>query len=119
MNAKNGVELKKKKKKINFKNMKFTFKQEKPTGRYRSFNSTTHIIKLKRKQCGYFFEKFGTIESPIFLAIEKDETHDDGNPNCKWMNIALKKRFEKVEEAKEWLINNTEAINSKYKLHLT
>jgi hypothetical protein len=96
--------------------MKFTFKKEEPHGRYKSFDSTTYLIKLKRKKCGYFFEKHSEI-TKVYFSIEKDEKHDDGNPNCSWMNISLKKEFKTAEEVKAFLINNTEAINNKYKLH--
>ena len=96
--------------------MKFTFKADVPTGRYRSFHPTTHHIKLNKKACGWFHEQYGKTDG-IWLSIEKDEKHDDGNPNCSWMNIRLKAKFETVKEVKEFLIENTDAIVKKYNLH--
>ena len=96
--------------------MKFTFKKERPTGRYSSFDAISYHIKLKRKRCGVFYDNIRTV-SKIYLSVEKTEEINDNNPNCSWMNISLKKKFKTVEETKKFLIDNTEKINKKYKLH--
>jgi len=94
----------------------FTYKKENPEGRYRCFHATTYNIKLKRKKIGFFFENHGN-PIKIYFSIEKDETHNDGNPNCSWMNIHLKKEFKTVEEVKEFLKENFNYFINKYKFH--
>ena len=90
------------------KRRKFTFKWDKPTGRYSSFFSTSVIIKLKRKECG----RIG--DSPhhkIKFAI-RDESFKG---NFRW--ITLKKKSKSFDEAKEFLVEHTEQILEKYNLH--
>ena len=92
---------------------KFTFKTEKSTGRYRSFYSDYHIIKLQKKQVGTI------LENPfrITLSIYKNDILEDGNKNRVWRNINLKKEFSSLQDAKDWLNSNIDAIMSKWKLY--
>ena len=92
--------------------MKFTFKTEKPTGRYRSFFSENHDIKLKKKKCGSIVDRTWDIR----LIVLKDDIMEDGNANCEWKWITLKKKSESLQEAKDWLNVNFISLNQKYKI---
>lgn len=95
--------------------MKFTFKTEKPTGRYSSFSPDSHYIKLKTKECGRISDKY---PYKIRLMVEKKDLNEDGNPNCKWKYITLKKESTSLQEAKNFLNDNIKIIIEKYTLHL-
>lgn len=92
---------------------KFTFKTEKATGRYRSFHPDTHHIKLNKIECGLIQD--GKPYKIKFQVI-KDDTKEDGNTNCEWKWITFKKESETLQEAKDFLNEKFEAINSKYKI---
>jgi hypothetical protein len=96
--------------------MKFTFKTIQPTGRYRSFDHPYYEIKLK-KVC------IGSIdpEKPfkIRLQVTKSDINEDGNLNCPWKWIQLKKESSSLQEAKDFLNAHFESITTKYKIHLS
>ncbi len=92
--------------------MKFTFKTENPTGRYRSFFSKSHDIKIKKKKCGSIVDRTWKIR----LMVLKDDIMEDGNANCEWKWITLKKESASLQEAKEWLNKNFVSLNEKYKI---
>ena len=98
--------------------MKFTFKKYIPTGRYRSFERDYHEIKLKNQVVGNIKESRKDYKFSIRLMVDKKDITEDGNPNCIWKNIIFKKKFNKVDEAKEWLNNNFDRINVEYIIHL-
>lgn len=94
---------------------KFTFRTEKSKGRYYSFyNATTHYIKLDKKVVGWIND-----EPPykIRLSVIKQDILEDGHPNCPWKWITLKAQFSSLQEAKTFLNDNRETIQSKYPLH--
>ena len=93
---------------------KFTFKTEKATGRYRSIYPDTHNIKLNKFECGLIDDKK---PYKIQLQVIKDDINKDGNPNCDWEWITLKKESESLQEAKNFLNENHEAIQLKYKIY--
>ena len=93
--------------------MKFTFKTIKPTGKWRSFDSSDHIIKLDKMKVGSIDDK---PPHKIWLCIIKEDINEDGNPNCEWKSIRLKKESATLEEAKDYLNNNIETIMAKFKL---
>ena len=93
--------------------MRFTFKTKKSVGRYGSFYPDNHYVKFKKQVIGMIEDKQ---PHRIRLKVIKNEELDDGNPNCEWMWITLKKESDSVAEAKEFLNNNIEAIMTKYKL---
>ena len=95
------------------KNQKFTFKTERPTGKWKSFSATWYYIKLDGKEVGSIGE-----DKPhkIRLMVVKDDINSDGNPNCPWKWITLKKESETMDAAKEWLNNNIAEITTKWKL---
>jgi len=93
--------------------MKFTFKTEKPTGRYKSFFTPSHYIKYKKNIVGSI--DFNTPHR-IRLMVIKNDINEDGNPNCEWKWISLKKESETLEEAKEFLNENIKSIFTKHKI---
>lgn len=95
--------------------MKFTFKTEKSTGRYASFYSDHYHIKLNKVEVGYF-----SPDEPfkIHLQVVKKDIMEDGNKNCPWKWITLKKESETLDEAKKFLNDNFEVINSKYQIYI-
>jgi len=94
---------------------KFTFKTVKPTGRYKSFFQPNIIIKLDKKEVGcIFFEKAFKIRLMVF----KKDIMEDGNPNCPWMWITLRKKSETLQEAKDFLNSNIVQILGKYDIFL-
>lgn len=95
--------------------MKFTFKTEKSTGAWRSFSPDQHYIKLKKKEVGQIEDK-----KPyrIRLQVVKDDINEDGNPNCTWKWIRLKKESETLQEAKDFLNAVAGDIIAKYKINL-
>ena len=95
--------------------MKFTFKTEKSTGRYRSFYPDHHYIKLKRKEVGRIDDK---IPHRIRLQVVKDDINEDENSNCEWIWITLKKESDSLQEAKDFLNANIEVITTKYNIYI-
>lgn len=93
---------------------KFTFKTDKPTGRYSSFFNEHHTIKIGGKNVGSIGH-----DHPfrIHLMVTKDDINSDGNPNCPWRRVALAKDSETLQAAKDFLNAHIEAIKSKFKLH--
>ena len=94
--------------------MKFTFKTEKAKGSYRSFFPDTHQIKLNKIMVGNILN-----DPPhhIRLMVFKDDINEDGNPNCSWRWVELRKDFESVKDAKIFLNNHYLAIMDKYNIH--
>jgi hypothetical protein len=93
--------------------MKFTFRTEKPTGRYRSFGNDGHIIKIGKNEVGLIADESWKIR----LMVVKNDPMEDGNPNCSWKWITLEKESSSLQEAKDWLNANFDALNNKYKIH--
>lgn len=106
-------ELSNKLKLKNMKTVKFTFKTDKPTGKYRSFFSASHYIKLKRVVIGTIDDE---LPFKIRLKVVKSDINEDGNPNCSWKWITLLKRSESLEEAKEFLNKVADKIVETYNL---
>lgn len=105
--------------------MKFTFKENKSTGRYRSFYPSTHDIKLNKKVVGHITQindGSGFIDVPtenigkynVAFAVKREKTA--GNPApFKWVNIKVK--FDSVDEAKAWANRNIDVILAKFDIH--
>ncbi len=91
----------------------FAFKTDKPTGRYRSFESDNHLIKLNKVVVGSIDSE---IPFKIRLMVIKKDILEDGNPNCNWKWITFKRKSESLEEAKEFLKTNYELITKNYNL---
>jgi len=95
--------------------MKFTFKTTKPTGAYRAFYPSTHHIKLNKVDVGRIDDKK---PYAIRFQVIKDDINEDGNPNCVWKWVTLGKKSETLDEAKKWLVDNTDLIVSKHNLYI-
>lgn len=93
----------------------FTFKTDKSTGRYGSFYPDQHYIKIKGITIGRITD---SKPHSIRLMVIKDDINEDGNPNCEWKWITLKKRFETLKEAKEFLKSKYEIIIEQFKIHI-
>jgi hypothetical protein len=91
----------------------FTFKTNKPTGKWRSFETTTHDIKLNKKVVGTIGDdRPHTIRLMVFKSQEELSDRDP----CNWKWVTLAKNNDSLQDAKEWLNKNFEAIIAKFKL---
>lgn len=89
--------------------MRLTFKTEEPKGKYRAFHDTIHYIKIDGVEVG----TIGHNEPhKIRLKAVKDDAAQ-GNPNCSWKWVVLKKDFTTLQEAKDFLKINFEKILKK------
>ena len=93
--------------------MKFTFKIVKVS----PWTPTFTDIKIKKRRCGIILQESSGNKCKIQMMVEKNEKYDDKNPNCKWMNIVIKRDLENEEAARTWLQENIENIMKKYPLH--
>lgn len=93
---------------------KLSFKTERPTGRYRSFSSDYHYIKLDGKKIGQIED-----DAPhkIRLMVMKNDVITDNNPNCDWKWITLKRDSASIEDAKEFVQRNIDELIKKYQFH--
>jgi len=82
---------------------KFTFKTNKPTGKYHSFFETFHYIKLNGLQVGSIDDK-APHKIRLMVILE------DGNPNCDWKWIKLKHESVSLQDAKDWVNVNFDKI---------
>ena len=94
--------------------MKFTFKNEKPTGRYKAFHNPHYYIKLNKIVCGMIMH---SSPNHIRLQVIKDDINEDGNPNCSWKWITLKANFRSVDESKIFLNEHIDEILKRYNLN--
>lgn len=95
--------------------MKFTFKTDKPTGRFRSFNNEYHHVKLKGKNVGSIDDVTFKVNLKVVKTAEDLEKPND-NKNCPWKWITFKAEFKTLQEAKDWLNANVDALTKKYTL---
>lgn len=91
---------------------KFTFKTNKPTGRFRCFGTASHTIKYNKIDVGRIVDK----EWKVKFMVVKSDILEDGNPNCKWKWITLKKEFTSLDEAKIFLNDHVTEILAKFNL---
>jgi hypothetical protein len=93
------------------KKIKFTFKTHKETGSYAWLHKPYHNVLLNKNKVGSIDpEKPHTIN----LMVMKKDLMEDGNKNCPWRWIHLKKEFETLDDAKVFLNENIDAILTKY-----
>jgi len=94
--------------------MKFTFKKDVPTGRYKSFDLKYTDIKLGGKQVGHIKESRDSRDYSISFAIKKEKTEKDPAP-FKW--VYLKARFKTEPEARVFVKRHEEQIQERYNLY--
>ncbi len=97
-----------------------SFKINSPTGPYASFNHAWVDIKQNKKVIGsinyakYLNPKPEDVEGfQIGLMIKGSPKN---NPNCPWRWIHFKRKFDKIDEAKQWVKENWEKICNTYEL---
>jgi len=91
--------------------MKFTFKTEKPTGKWKSFEPDHHLIKLKRKECGNITDAAPHV---IRFSIKREPSKTHPAP---FHYVTLKKKFDSLDGAKSFLVENTDKIVNQFNLH--
>jgi len=91
----------------------FTFKTIKPTGKWKSFDPSQHDIKLNKKKVGRIEDKTWD----IYFSVIKKDIMEDGNLNCKWKNIKLKKKSSSLQEAKDFVNKYFKEIAENYNLY--
>jgi hypothetical protein len=97
------------------KKIKFTFKTHRETGSYAWLSKPFHDILLNKNNVGSIdHEKPNTIR----LMVMKKNILEDGNPNCPWKWIQLKKASESLQEAKDFLNENIDVILTKYTIRI-
>jgi len=92
----------------------FTFKDQHPTGRYRSFEHMYSEIKFKKKQCGTINELGGFNNWSISFMIKKEPTIAQPAP---FKHVTLKYKPNSLAEAKEWLKERTQLIQNQLDLY--
>jgi hypothetical protein len=102
------------------KHSDFTFKTDKPTGKYKSFFDSQYLIKYKKVEVGYFSKKYreGKDVFRVNFKVWKNENDLEKEPNCKWKWVTFKKEFFSLEEAKMWINEIKETIWEKYDIAL-
>jgi hypothetical protein len=95
------------------KKIKFTFKTTRPTGSYAWLHKPYHDVLLNKNKVGAIDpEKPHTIR----LMIMKADIMEDGNKNCPWKWIQLKRISESLDDAKVFLNESIDAILTRYKI---
>ena len=92
---------------------KFTFKTDKPTGKYRYFQNSFHNIKLNKILVGSIDDSF---PYRIRLKVLKPSINEDNNPNCSWKWISLKADFDSLIAAKSFVLVNGDQIQKQFNL---
>lgn len=96
---------------------KFTFKTEKATGKFRSFHSDSHTIKLNGIWCGKISE-IATDKWEVRMMVQKDDPETSANPNCTWKWVAFKKKHATLDDAKSWVRANNDVIQDRFTIYL-
>lgn len=97
---------------------KFTFKMNRPTGKWKCFSSTSCDILLEKNLVGSFYEDKSTANTIIEIRFMKMKADimEDGNSNCLWKWTTLNKKCASFDEAKTWVNENFEIINTSINL---
>lgn len=89
----------------------FTFKKYPvPTGLAAIGHQHGGEIKLKRRECGFYFRNAKN-EFEVWFAVT------DENEKCGWRNIRLHQRFLTEEKCREWIKKQSRLIQEKLNLH--
>lgn len=102
--------------------MGLTFKINRPTGQYRSFDHITIDIKVDKEKVGYIGWKKYMDEGKkngmrVHLYVHAP------SERCGWRNVTLSQAFDggtdtsEGNAAKEWVKANWDTIKEKYQLH--
>ena len=88
---------------------KFTFKKDRSTGLFGAFASAWTDIKLNKKVVGYISQKANSNRFVAHFAVQRISTKQNPAP-FKW--IRIKKEFITEDEARKFVRNNNEKIQS-------
>lgn len=89
---------------------KFTFKTNLPTGKWKSFGTTEHVVKLDGEGVGNIEDgKPFKVRLQVYKTAE-DNAKPNANLNCPWKWITLKHESESLDAAKAYLNENFERI---------
>lgn len=92
---------------------KFTFKTNKPTGKWAWVHNPSHYIKYGKVQVGSIDHETNKIR----LQVIKDDINEGGNPNCPWKWITLAYKPTSLQDAKDFLNLKFDILIAKYKLY--
>ena len=93
---------------------KFTFKTHNPTGKYRAFDTAYIDIKLNKKVCGSICEpSHHSSNGCVIRLMVKDASH-----RCGWRWIQFKAQFDTLKDARTFVSEKSNDIQSKYDLFL-
>ena len=95
---------------------KFSFKIDRPTGRYASFSQTSCYIKLLGKECGSITEH-NRLGNDYSISLMVDREPIAGSP-APFKTITLKYKPTSFDEAKTWLNTNKDKILNSFELYL-
>jgi len=90
---------------------KFTFKTDKPKGKWAWLDSPSHLIKLDGDQVGEITDK----EFKITLTVCRDG--NDTPSNCPWKRITLAHKSSTLEEAKSFLNDHFQSVTKQFNLY--
>lgn len=100
--------------------MRLTFKNEYPTGQYRSFSHISCTIKANGDAVGSIMWSANRNSYAVMLHVKIPTTD-----NCPFRNVTLKKEFphtterETLNAAKEWVKANWDSLQKVWPLHKT
>jgi len=103
--------------------MKFMFKKDKKETGLSSvgYPYPKTRIKHNKKDVGYIDPPTWRTKSnewKIYLAIIKQDILEDGNPNCEWRWVSLKKRFKTEPEARLFIKSHLAEILTRNNIEL-
>jgi len=95
--------------------MRLTTKTIQPTGRFRSFSDPEHVISYGKCWVGNIDPK-SPFKIRLMVNKTEEEKKNSTNPNCPWKWVTLKKEFNSVTEAKNFVKDNSIKIIDKFSL---
>jgi len=94
----------------------FTFKDNQPTGRWRSFGNLQIDVKFGGKVCGSIHEILSN-EWKIMLMVKLPESEVTPQKPCPWKWVTLKHRPTSKVEAKVFLKAHCEGLMKQFDLY--
>jgi len=94
--------------------MKLSFKKENPSDYFCMIKRIA--IKANGKECGTIYVSWDSFR--VMLSVEKTEKLNDGNPNCKWMNVTFASQQGGESDGRAWVKTNWDALRAEFTLHL-
>ena len=84
-----------------------------------SWEDPSCTIKMNKKIVGSITVKKRWTNAPyiVMFMIVKSDINEDGNPNCEWKWITLKKEYATIQDAKQRLNENIDKITRSFNLY--